>query len=40
MAQERAALREDIFQDVLKANVLKLADRKKRGKIKGSGDNR
>lgn len=40
MAQERAALREDIFQDVLNANVLKLADRKKRGKIKGSGDNR
>lgn len=37
---ERAALREDIFQDVLNANVLKLADRKKRGKIKGSGDNR
>lgn len=37
---ERAALREDIFQDVLNANVLKLADRFKRGKIKGSGDNR
>ena len=37
---ERAALREDIFQDVLNANVLKLADRKKRGKIKGSGDYR
>lgn len=37
---ERAALREDIFQDVLNANVRKLADRKKRGKIKGSGDNR
>lgn len=40
MDNERAALREDIFQDVLNANVLKLADRKKRGKIKGSGDNR
>lgn len=37
---ERAALREDIFQDVLTANVFKLADRKRRGKIKGSGDNR
>lgn len=40
LVKERAALREDIFQDVLNANVLKLADRKKRGKIKGSGDNR
>ena len=40
LVKERAALREDIFQDVLNANILKLADRKKRGKIKGSGDNR
>lgn len=39
-SRERAALREGIFQDVLNANVLKLADRKSRGKIKGSGDNR
>lgn len=39
-SHERAALREDIFQDVLNANVLKLADRASRGKIKGSGDYR
>lgn len=39
-SRERVALRDDVFQDVLRANVLKLADRARRGKIKGSGDNR
>lgn len=35
-----ARLRESIWQDVLAANVAKLADRKDRGAIEGSGDYR
>ena len=35
-----ARLRESIWQDVLAANVAKLADRKDRGVIEGSGDYR